>query len=233
MKKGVYIGAMYTQNKDKRISELAVHERPREKLMTMGAGHLSDEELLAILLGSGHRNRGVERVASDLLSRLDRKREIHLRDLTEVSGIGPVKAIQLTAALEFARRRLAPERNRIAFPSDIIPLVHHYSDRTQECFLSISLNGAHEVLHIRVVSVGLVNRTIVHPREVFADPLKDRAAAVICCHNHPSGNTTPSPEDREVTRTLKEAGETLGIQLLDHIIFSSRGYFSFLEQGMF
>ena len=89
------------------------------------------------------------------------------------------------------------------------------------------------MLHIRVVSVGLVNRTIVHPREVFADPLKDRAAAVICCHNHPSGNTTPSPEDREVTKTLKEAGETLGIQLLDHIIFSDRGYFSFLEQGVF
>ncbi len=112
-----------------------------------------------------------------------------------------------------------------------IPVIRHYANRRQETFLSVSLNGAHEVIKIRVVSIGLVNRTLVHPREVFADPLADRAAAVICAHNHPSGNTDPSPDDREVTDILKKAGKILGIELLDHIIFSEAGFYSFLEKG--
>lgn len=95
----------------------------------------------------------------------------------------------------------------------------------------LSLNGAYEISHIRVVSIGLVNRTMVHPREVFAQPVQDRAAAVICAHNHPSGNTEPSKEDEDVTKLLKNAGKLLGIELLDHIIFSTKGYYSFAENG--
>ena len=134
------------------------------------------------------------------------------------------------ATLELARRLLCPKQQRITFPADVIPLISHYSDRKQEHFLCLSLNGAHEVSAIRVVSVGLVNRTVVHPREVYADALMDRAAAVIVAHNHPSGNVEPSAEDRDVTARLKAAGETLGVRLLDHIIFSARGYYSFLEK---
>ena len=103
--------------------------------------------------------------------------------------------------------------------------------RKQEHFLCVSLNGANEVIQTRVVSVGLVNKTQVHPREVFADPITDRASAVIVAHNHPAGGTSPSREDREVTQQLKFAGETLGIRLLDHIIFDRKGYYSFLEKG--
>jgi DNA repair protein RadC len=111
------------------------------------------------------------------------------------------------------------------------PWVRHYGDRRQEHFLCISLNGANEVITTRVVSVGLVNKTQVHPREVFAEPITDRASAVILAHNHPSGNLSPSKEDLQITRQLKEAGETLGITVLDHIIFSQKGHYSFLEQG--
>jgi len=116
-------------------------------------------------------------------------------------------------------------------PSDILPVVERFAERRQECFLSISLNGAHEITATRIVTVGLVNRTVVHPREVFADPITDRAAAVIVAHNHPSGSLEPSAEDSEVTRRLVSAGQLLGIPVLDHIIFSSRGYYSFLEHN--
>ncbi|TVR69163.1 MAG: DNA repair protein RadC, partial [Spirochaetaceae bacterium] len=151
-------------------------------------------------------------------------------DLMQVNGMGPAKATQLAAAIEFCRRVLAPRNYRIRQPSDAVPLLQHYADRRQEHFIAISLNGAHEVNAVRIVSVGLVNRTLVHPREVFSDALKDRAAAIIVAHNHPSGNVQPSGEDRAVTETLVEAGDILGIRVLDHIIFSPREYYSFRER---
>ena len=126
-----------------------------------------------------------------------------------------------------------PEGIKIETPVDVLPLVRHYGDRRQEHFLCISLNGANEVITTRIVSVGLVNKTQVHPREVFAEPITDRASAVILAHNHPSGNLAPSKEDLQITQQLKEAGETLGITVLDHIIFGQKGHYSFLEQGEF
>ena len=109
--------------------------------------------------------------------------------------------------------------------------MRHYADRRQEHFLCASINGANEILNIRVVSIGLIDRAPVHPREVFADALADRASAVIVAHNHPAGSLDPSPTDVEVTKQLKAAGEVMGITLLDHIIFNRNGYFSFLEAG--
>jgi len=152
-------------------------------------------------------------------------------DLQRLEGVGPAKATVIAAALEFARRRIRPEGLKVKTPMDVLPLLRHYADRKQEHFLCISLNGANEVIKTRVVSVGLVNKTQVHPREVFADPITDRASAVILAHNHPSSDLTPSKEDVLITRQLKEAGETLGITLLDHIIFSQKGHYSFLENN--
>jgi DNA repair protein RadC len=114
----------------------------------------------------------------------------------------------------------------------VLPLIRHYADRRQEHFLCVSLNGANEIIATRVVSVGLVNKTQVHPREVFADPITDRASAVIVAHNHPSGSLEPSKEDIDITGQLRSAGEILGIRLLDHVIFNSKGYYSFLEKGL-
>lgn len=187
---------------------------------------------MTVLIGSGTKGNTVTRVAAEVLLILDRRNgDIDVDSFAGVKGMGSIKAAQLAAAFELSRRRLCPGQRKITYPSDVVPIISHFADRNQEHFLCLALNGAHEVLNIRVVSMGLLNRTIVHPREVFADPLKDRAAAVVVAHNHPSGNVEPSREDRQITTRLKEAGEMLGIQLLDHIIFSVRGYYSFLEKG--
>jgi DNA repair protein RadC len=129
--------------------------------------------------------------------------------------------------LEFGRRRWGLSGRRIGAPVDIYRIIRHYADRPQERFICLSMNGAHEVLAVRVVTVGLVNRTIVHPREVFADPIMDRASAIIVAHNHPSGIVDPSAEDDEITSRLKAAADVLGIRFLDHIIFSEVLYFSY------
>jgi DNA repair protein RadC len=142
---------------------------------------------------------------------------------------GPAKATIILAALEFARRRIRPEGFKIGLSPDVLPLIQHMADRKQEHFLCISLNGAYEVIAVRTVSVGLVNKTQVHPREVFADPITDRATAIIVAHNHPTGNFSPSKDDIAITRQLESAGQTLGIRLLDHIIFGRKGYYSFKE----
>ncbi len=216
----------------KRINELPRHDRPREKIHSKGAGALSDEELVAILLGSGIKGHDVMTVAGRIVRLVD---DHHgrpaLADLQRLEGVGPAKAALVSAALEFARRRIRPERIKIKTPIDVLPLIRHYKDRKQEHFLCLSLNGANEVITTRVVSIGLVNKTQVHPREVFADPITDRASAVILAHNHPSGDLTPSKEDIALTRQLKEAGETLGIAVLDHIIFGRKSHYSFLEHG--
>lgn len=214
------------------VKELPAALRPREMLRKHGPGILSDAELLAVILGSGTRGMGVGALARAVLEVLEATGyRADLDSLQKIRGLGLVKAGQLAAALEFSRRALYPERRRIASPGDVFPLVSHYADRRQEYFLCLSLNGAHEVTAVRIVSIGLVNRTVVHPREVFAEPLTDRAAAVVCAHNHPSGNLEPSDEDREVTERLKAAGDILGIPLLDHVIFGGSGYHSFLEAG--
>jgi DNA repair protein RadC len=187
---------------------------------------------MAILLGRGIEGHDVLTVADRILKALDgNKGQVNLEELQKIEGVGLAKATLISASLEFARRRIRPEGLRISFPADVLPLIHHYADRKQEHFICISINGANEVISNRVVSVGLVNRTQVHPREVFADPITDRASAIIIAHNHPSGGLTPSKEDFEITKQLKSAGETLGINLLDHIIFNQKGHYSFLENG--
>jgi DNA repair protein RadC len=167
-------------------------------------------------------------VARRVLRTLDASSDrVDLKDLQKIEGVGPAKAALLSAALEFARRRIRPEGVKISLPPDVLPLIRHYADRKQEHFICISLNGANEVINTRIVSVGLVNKTQVHPREVFADPITDRASAIIVAHNHPAGGLYPSKEDIEVTKQLKSAGEILGIRLLDHIIFNHKGYYRY------
>ncbi|NLD47376.1 MAG: DNA repair protein RadC [Clostridiaceae bacterium] len=214
------------------INEIPKTERPREKLLDKGVKSLSDLELLAIMLGTGTKGNDVMSVAGKILKQLDKgKGRIDAEELTRIEGMGPAKAAVIAAALEFAGRRIRPEGIKIVFPTDVLPLISHLSDRKQEHFVCISLNGASEVIATRIVTVGLVNMTQVHPREVFADPITDRATGVIIAHNHPSGSLTPSRQDVEVTKLIKEAGEILGIRLVDHVIFNTKGYFSFLEEG--
>ena len=218
---------------DLKIKEMAVCDRPRERMLSKGVEALTDQELFSILIGSGNRGRSVTAIARDLMELLDRKATVTHEELIQIQGLGTAKATLIGAALELGRRRLPPKRRQIATPADIYPLIRHYATRMQEHFLSICLNGAHEVLSINVCSIGLVNRTIVHPREVFGEAVRGRATAIIVAHNHPSGNLEPSGDDRDVTRRLRQAGELLGIKLLDHLIFSEEGYLSMLEGGVF
>lgn len=214
------------------IAQMPDADRPREKLLRKGAPALSDQELLAIMLGQGTPGMDVMKLAGKLARLIDEK-GLHViaQDLIQFEGVGNAKATLILAAIEFARRRIKPEGSKIETPADLLPHVRHYADRKQEHFLCATLNGANEILNVRVVSIGLIDRSPVHPREVFADALSDRASAVIVAHNHPSGGLEPSPSDMNITAQLKAAGTIIGIDLLDHIIFNRTGYFSFLEAG--
>jgi len=206
-------------------------DRPRERLIRSGPESLSDEALLSIILVSGVQGKNVTLVARELLERLDREKAIPpVMELRRLAGLGVSKACTVAAMLEFGRRKWAGGQ-RIRHPADIFNTIRHHADRRQERFLCLSLNGAHEVLASRIVTIGLVNRTIVHPREVFADPILDRASAIVAAHNHPSGNLRPSEEDHEITRRLKAAADILGITFLDHLIFSEHFFFSFRQEG--
>ena len=216
----------------KTIDQIPEDDRPREKLLRKGARALSDQELLAILLGMGSPGMDVMTLAGKLAHLIDEKGlEVKADDLKRFAGVGDAKATLILAAIEFARRRIKPEGARIETPADLLPHVRHFADRKQEHFLCATINGANEILNIRVVSIGLVDRTPVHPREVYADAVSDRASAVIVAHNHPSGGLEPSQSDIGITDQLKSAGAILGIDLLDHIIFNRTSYFSFLEEG--
>jgi len=223
-------------NPELHIKELPSAERPREKLREKGSLALADTELLTIMIGSGTMKVPAPVLATRVMDFLDQRKpdeEVSVETLMVVDGMGLAKAALICAALELGRRRLPSKRKQIIFPSDAYPLIRHFGTRQQEHFLCISLNGAHEVVSVNVVSIGLVNHTLVHPREVFADPLRERATAVIVAHNHPSGNLNPSNDDRNVTRRLKSAGELLGIPVLDHLIFSDVTFHSMLEEDEF
>lgn len=214
----------------KKLTDLPPEERPRERLLEKGAQALSDQELLAILLGKGTRKHDVLSIARRLIKIIDQKGiNLSAEDILSVEGIGAAKATLIAAAFEFVRRRIKPEGLKIKFPADVLPLIRHYADRKQEHFICVSINGANEVMNVRVITIGLINRTHVHPREVFADVIAEHASAVIIAHNHPVGDLTPSKEDIIITKRIKATGEVLGVNLLDHIIFNRQGYYSFLE----
>ncbi|MCF7911830.1 MAG: DNA repair protein RadC [Candidatus Cloacimonetes bacterium] len=208
-----------------KIKDLPENERPREKLLDKGSKFLSDEELLAVILGKGTKKCDVLALAKKIVAIIDdRGLDLKIDDLLEIEGIGKAKTALIAAAFEFVRRRIKPEGLKIEKPEDVLPLVRHYADRRQEHFIVVSLNGANEVINVRVITKGLLNRTQVHPREVFAEAIADRAAAVILAHNHTSTNLTPSEDDIEVTRRLIEAGKILGIKVLDHLVFNEKGF---------
>lgn len=217
----------------KSIDQIPMHDRPREKLLARGAATLSDQELMAVLLGKGTAQVDVMTLASKLVRLIDEK-GLHVRadDLTGVDGVGEAKATLILAAIEFARRRIKPDGLKIDTPADVLQLIRQYADRKQEHFLAITINGANEVQAVRVISIGLIDRSPVHPREVFADAVAERASGIIVAHNHPAGGVEPSEADVEITKQLREAGRIVGIELLDHIIFNKTAYFSFLEMGM-
>jgi DNA repair protein RadC len=209
------------------------HSRPREKLREKGASALTDEELVAAILGRGVKGLDVVAMSKSVAKLIRKYKEnLSVEHLTSVPGMGLAKAAQILSAFELARRYLLKETVKIKSAKDILPLVADIADKKQEYFVCISLNGANEVIEKRIVTIGLVNSSQIHPREVFADVIADRAAAVIFAHNHPSGDPKPSETDAKTHRQLTEAGTILGLRILDHIIVTKKGYFSFQEAGL-
>ena len=217
----------------KRIKDLPEFSRPREKLKEKGAAALSDTELIAIILGSGGKGQDVRSLASKIAKLIaENKDKVSLEMLLNVEGIGIAKASQILAGFELARRYIVKESIKITGAKDVLPLLTDIAGKQQEYFICISLNGTNEVIDKRTVTVGLLDKTQVHPREVFADVITDRAASVIFAHNHPSGELKPSSSDLKIHEQLTEAGKILGITVLDQIIISKKGYFSFHEEGL-
>lgn len=217
-----------------KISLTPKQDRPRELLFEHGPEYLSDQQLIAVILGSGSKGHDVMSLSKKVLDKYQNNPIDYVKpeEFFEIEGMGYAKAALLSASFEFARRRIDKSTTKINSPADAVPLLFNYASSKKEHFLTISLNGAHQVLSIRVVSIGTINRTLVHPREVFSEVIAESAAAIICAHNHPSGNTTPSKDDIELTERIKESGQILGIDVLDHIIISSCNYFSFKENEL-
>ena len=217
----------------KTIKDMPEHARPREKLREKGPQALTDEELVSAILGMGTSGIDVRTMARHVAGLIrEHKEGLSLNHLLAVPGIGLAKAAQILSAFELARRHLFKETIKIVCAKDVLPLVADIAGKQQEHFVCISLNGANEVIEKRVVTIGLLNKSPVHPREVFADVIADRAAAVIFVHNHPSGELQPSESDLNIHRQLTEAGKILGIQVLDHVIVNRKGYYSFRETGL-
>jgi DNA repair protein RadC len=217
----------------KTIKDMPEHSRPREKLREKGASALTDEELVAAILGMGTAGVDVRTIARQVAALIrEHKARLTLEHLLAVPGVGLAKAGQILSAFELARRHLVKDSIKITVAQDILPLVSDIAGRQQEYFVCISLNGANEVIEKRIVTIGLLDKSPIHPREVFADVIADRAAAVIFAHNHPSGELQPSEADQRIHEQLTEAARILGIRVLDHIIVSKKGYFSFQENGL-
>ena len=216
----------------KTIKDLPEHSRPREKLRERGPSALTDEELVTAILGMGTAGVDVRTIARQVASLIrEHKEGLSLDHLIKVPGMGLAKASQILSSFELARRHLLKDTVKISCAKDILPLLTDIAAKQQEHFICISLNGANEVIEKRIVTIGLLDRSPVHPREVFADVIGDRAAAVIFAHNHPSGELNPSNSDLKIHEQLTEAAKILGISVLDHIIISKKGYYSFQENG--
>ncbi len=225
------------QRTGSRIDGVADVDLPREKLERAGADALKDEELLAILLRTGYEGRNVLAVAKRVLAQFscDRLVCMELADLLKIKGIGRAKGSILVAAFELARRAfntdvgIAPTINS---PRDVLPIVADIRDHRKEHFVALFLNGRNQVIHREDVSVGSLSQTLVHPREVFGPAVGSSAASVVLAHNHPSGDVNPSQNDLELTRRMVQAGEIMGIEVVDHVILSSRAFLSFKEMGI-
>jgi DNA repair protein RadC len=209
-----------------KLKDRELLDRPREKMQARGAGALSDLELLMAMIGSGVGGHDVTEIARAVqkLLRADGA-EVTRDKLSQVAGLGKAKISEILAAFELARRYLVPaDAPVIDSPAKAVDQLSDIRDKKQEYFVCLSLDGANRLIAKRVISIGTLTASLVHPREVFAEAISDRAASIIVAHNHPSGNLSPSSADKEITKRLSEAGKLLGIELADHIIVTKAGF---------
>jgi DNA repair protein RadC len=220
------------------MKDLAPYDRPREKLERLGPSALGDNELLAVILGSGSRTVGALALANALLARagglhgLTRASVTHLQ---QIDGVGRARAAQVLASVELGRRTLmrgSRERPRLTSPEQLAGyLIPQFGSSPVERFGIVMLDTKHRVIAVRIISIGSLDSTVVHPREVFREAAAASAAAIVLFHNHPSGDPTPSPDDLVLTTRMVSAGEIMGIDVVDHMILADHRYFSLLEVG--
>ena len=232
-------GLNVSENAEKRspIEGMSFGDMPRERLARHGVEALKDQELLAILLGTGYRGQNVLELARTMLEAHPKEAlmEMASDELSRLKGVGKAKASLLVAAFELARRALNKglgARPVISCPTDTVPLLTDIREQRREFFLCLYLNARNQLLHKEVISIGSLSASIVHPREVFQVAVARSAASVILAHNHPSGDASPSKDDIELTRRLVKAGEIMGIEILDHIVISSIDFVSLKERGV-
>jgi DNA repair protein RadC len=222
------------------IKEWAKDDRPREKLLLKGAGVLSNSELIAILISNGTREKSAVEVAQDLLragkDNLNDLGKLSVKELMKVKGIGEAKAITIVAAMELGRRRQATatrEKAVITSSSDVADYLQILlKDYKHEVFAVLFLNRSNKINHFQIVSEGGITGTVADPRIILKKALEEDAVSIILCHNHPSGSLEPSKADEELTFKIKEAAKYFDIKVLDHLIVSDDGYYSFADEGI-
>jgi DNA repair protein RadC len=219
------------------IRDLPRIERPREKLLKYGAGRLSAVELLAILLGTGRKGESVLLVANKLLKAIPFEKLPHLtpNEFRNISGIGPAKTCALLASIELGKRLFQNKKvaiSQLLNPKDVFDSLKDITQSKKEHFVVFFLDSRNQQIHREIISVGTINASLVHPREVFEPAVKYLSVQVILAHNHPSGDLEPSEEDLTVNKRLVEAGKLLGIEVLDHIIVTKDSFISFKEKGL-
>lgn len=205
----------------------------RELTLRNGLSYPSDEELIMMILGRGTKTNPIEHLACEVINTIDKSSSSNLiSNLMKLDGVGQSNALAIASALEFGRRRNAHLNTVITKPSDILPFVQHYSLKTLEHFITVTLNGSREIINIHTICTGGLNSAFVHPRDVFYKAISEHASAIVICHNHPSGSPNPSVADFNCTSKLLKGSQIMGISLLDHIIITKNSYFSFLENGV-
>lgn len=222
------------------IKSWAEEDRPREKLLLKGRHVLSDAELIAILIGSGTRKETAvelsKRILASLGNNLNELAKLSVKDLVKFKGIGEAKAVSIVAALELGRRRKETgpmKRERIITSQNAYEILRpHFLDLPHEEFYLLLLNRSNTVIGKKQISKGGISGTVVDPKIIFSTALENKAVSVVLAHNHPSGNLKPSNEDLRLTRNIKEAGTILEISVIDHLIISNEGYYSFADEGM-
>ena len=200
--------------------------RPREKLQAKGAQSLSDYELLMAIIGSGNKQADVSKIARDTLKLMRRHgADVNYDQLSAVTGMGIAKVTEILAALELSKRYLLKsEQPIIDSPEKAVEQLADIRDKKQEYFVCLSLDGANRLIAKRIITIGTLTSSLVHPREVFADAITDRAASIIVAHNHPSSSLEPSSADVEITDRLNNTAEMLGIRLKQHILITSNSH---------
>ncbi len=217
-----------------KILEIPAENRPRERLSALGPSALSDAELLAIILKTGNKNENVIDMSNRLFSKhsLGKLSGCTLAELQEINGIGNAKACQIQALFELGRRYSKAVNGRLKRISDSKDLFRMFKDelaeKNKEHFYCVLLNSKNAVIGYDLITVGTLNESLIHPREVFKKAIKESACSIALVHNHPSGDPTPSEEDREVTRKIRETGKIIGIELIDHVIIGKEKYKSLL-----